>query len=136
MSIFCPCLIFVQLLSKINSRSWFQIFSWKYPYWTWTKLGQILDKIWTKLGHLSKNCLNFVRTDIVQEQRKGYPIFDEHSIPPFQGACTGMAIAQNHANTIGTGLGRICSLIKCGNCQKSYQNLTVQGNLSLCMYFA
>ena len=70
-------------------------------------LGQILDKIWTKLGHLSKNCLNFVRTDIVQEHRKGYPIFDEHSIPPFQGACTGMVIAQNHANTIGTGLGRI-----------------------------
>ena len=106
------------------------------PYWTWTKLGQILDKIWTKLGHLLKNCLNFVRTDIVQEHRKGYPIFDEHSIPPFQGACTGMAIAQNHANTIGTGLGRICSLIKCGNCQKSYQNQTVQGNLSLSMYFA
>merc|ERR1712117_997031 len=64
------------------------------------------------MGTFVKNCLNFSRTDIVQEHRKGYLIFDEHFIPPFQGACIGMAIAQNHTNTIGTGLGRICSLLK------------------------
>ena len=32
--------------------------------WTWTKLGQILDKIWTNIGHLSKHCPNTRSTPV------------------------------------------------------------------------
>ena len=42
------------------------------------QLGQILDKNWTKLGHLLKNCLNSIRTHILMQHHICYPIVLEH----------------------------------------------------------
>ena len=37
--------------------------------WTWTKRGQILDKIWTNIGHLSNICQNIVHTPVLHQYR-------------------------------------------------------------------